>query len=178
MAEDASRSSLPKICALREKAFALGESDLATLLRIRAAAFDAEAFLMSVSALTARGDLAFESSIGSIAVNRYPSSAISRSCALTAYGHGGSEDHGASNRSHRRYPARPEALPASEAFEVVAVLEGKKLLLYVDRFASNEPVAKAKVEVDGGGLKGVASEIRAGHLRHGSCRTWPKPNMR
>ena len=30
---------------LAEKAFALGESDLATLLRIRAAAFDAEAFL-------------------------------------------------------------------------------------------------------------------------------------
>lgn len=30
---------------LNEKAFALGESDLATLLRIRAAAFDAEAFL-------------------------------------------------------------------------------------------------------------------------------------
>ncbi|MFH1873267.1 MAG: TolC family protein, partial [Pseudomonadota bacterium] len=30
---------------LSEKAFSLGESDLATLLRIRAAAFDAEAFL-------------------------------------------------------------------------------------------------------------------------------------
>ncbi len=30
---------------LSEKAFSLGESDLATLLRIRAAAFEAEAFL-------------------------------------------------------------------------------------------------------------------------------------
>ncbi|MBK6639009.1 MAG: TolC family protein [Rhodocyclaceae bacterium] len=30
--------------ALAEKSFALGESDLTTLLRIRAAAFDAEAF--------------------------------------------------------------------------------------------------------------------------------------
>jgi cobalt-zinc-cadmium efflux system outer membrane protein len=37
--------SLPRTCDLNEKAFSLGESDLATLLRIRAAAFDAESFL-------------------------------------------------------------------------------------------------------------------------------------
>jgi cobalt-zinc-cadmium efflux system membrane fusion protein len=35
-------------------------------------------------------------------------------------------------------------------------------VVYVDRFASNEPVAQAKVEIEGAGLKGVASEIAPG----------------
>jgi hypothetical protein len=49
--------------------------------------------------------------------------------------------------------SRARAVAATEEFEVVAVLEGKNLVVYVDRFASNEPVAKARVEVEGGGLK-------------------------
>lgn len=52
----------------------------------------------------------------------------------------------------------PRAVAATESFEVVAVLEDKKLVVYVDHFASNEPVVKARVEVDGAGLKGVATE--------------------
>lgn len=54
------------------------------------------------------------------------------------------------------------AIATSEEFEVVASLEGKKLVLTVDRFASNEPVVKATVEVDGMGLKGVAAETAPG----------------
>jgi cobalt-zinc-cadmium efflux system membrane fusion protein len=56
--------------------------------------------------------------------------------------------------------AAPRAVATTEEFEVVAVVEGKHLMVYVDRFASNEPVAKAKVEVEGAGLKGFASEAR------------------
>lgn len=56
----------------------------------------------------------------------------------------------------------PRAAVATDDFEVVATLEGKKLVVYLDRFASNEPVTKAVVEVDGGGLKGVAGEIAPG----------------
>lgn len=56
----------------------------------------------------------------------------------------------------------PRAVAATEDFEVVAAIEGKKLVVYLDRFASNEPVTKAVVEVDGGGLKGVAGEIAPG----------------
>jgi cobalt-zinc-cadmium efflux system outer membrane protein len=41
----ASRALSAENLRLSEKAFSLGESDLATLLRLRAAAFDAEAFL-------------------------------------------------------------------------------------------------------------------------------------
>ena len=58
--------------------------------------------------------------------------------------------------------ATPRAAAATEDFEVVAAIEGKKLVVYLDRFASNEPVTKAVVEVDGGGLKGVAGEIAPG----------------
>ena len=56
----------------------------------------------------------------------------------------------------------PRAVAATEDFEVVAVLEGKHLVVYVDRFASNEPVAKAKVEVEGAGLNGLAREAAPG----------------
>ena len=35
-------------------------------------------------------------------------------------------------------------------------------MVYVDRFATNAPVAKAKVEVEGAGLKGIASETAPG----------------
>jgi len=56
----------------------------------------------------------------------------------------------------------PRAVAATEDFEVVAILEGKHLVVYVDRFASNEPVAKAKVEVEGAGLKGLAGETAPG----------------
>lgn len=56
----------------------------------------------------------------------------------------------------------PRATATTEEFELVAALEGRKLVLYVDRFASNEPVAKAQVEVEGAGLKGLASEAAPG----------------
>ena len=56
----------------------------------------------------------------------------------------------------------PRAVAATEDFEVVAILDGKHLVVYVDRFASNEPVAKAKVEVEGAGLKGLAKEATPG----------------
>lgn len=58
--------------------------------------------------------------------------------------------------------SEPRAVAATEDFEVVAILEGKQLVVYVDRFASNEPVAKAKVEVEGAGLKGLAGETAPG----------------
>jgi hypothetical protein len=56
----------------------------------------------------------------------------------------------------------PRAVAATEDFEVVGVLEGKHLVVYADRFASNEPVAKAKVEIEGAGLNGLARETAPG----------------
>lgn len=73
----------------------------------------------------------------------------------------GDEDHGAPAPAVTQAVA-PRAEAASEDFEAVAVLEGKKLVLYLDRFASNAPVVGAKVEIEGAGLQGVAVETSPG----------------
>lgn len=78
----------------------------------------------------------------------------------SAFGHGG-EDHGAPPPSVVQTVA-PRTAAATEAFEVVALLADQKLVIYVDRFVSNEPVAQAKVEVEGAGLQGVARETDPG----------------
>lgn len=78
---------------------------------------------------------------------------------------GGDSSDGHSHAAPAPLPtatSAPRVAAASEAFEVVVVLEGKKLVLYVDYFASNEPVTKAKVEVDGAGLQGLARESAPG----------------
>jgi hypothetical protein len=50
-----------------------------------------------------------------------------------------------------------EALPRftaeSEAFELVGVLSGKRITLYLDRFADNSPVRNAQIELEIGGAK-------------------------
>lgn len=90
-----------------------------------------------------------------------------------ALAHGG-EDHGAPAPAVSQAVA-PRASASSEDFEAVVVLEGKKLRLYLDRYASNEPVAGARMEIEGDSLKGVATEsspgvyvIDAGSLPAGS----------
>lgn len=85
---------------------------------------------------------------------------VAFSATSSAFGHGG-EDHGAPPPSVVQ-TVEPRTAAATEEFEVVASLEGKKLVIYVDRFASNEPVAQAKVEVEGAGLQGVAGETAPG----------------
>lgn len=81
--------------------------------------------------------------------------------AFAAHGHGG-EDHDAAPSPPPSQRATPSAAADTNDFELVAVLQEKKLVVYVDRFASNEPVAKAKVEVEGAGIKGLAAETAPG----------------
>lgn len=52
-------------------------------------------------------------------------------------------------------PPRFEA--ATEAFELVGRLDASGLTLFVNRFATNEPVLKARVELESGPLKAVAT---------------------
>jgi hypothetical protein len=80
--------------------------------------------------------------------------------AFSAYGHGG-EDHSEPPAVVTQILA-PRATAATDEFEIVTVVDGKKLIVYVDRFGSNELVTKAKLEVEGAGLKGVASESSSG----------------
>lgn len=53
-------------------------------------------------------------------------------------------------------PLAPRIEAQSEGFELVAALEGGKLTLYLDRFATNEPVPNARIEIESGAFKAVA----------------------
>lgn len=50
----------------------------------------------------------------------------------------------------------PRLEASSELFELVATLRGGELSVLVDRFATNEPVLGANVEVETGSLKAIA----------------------
>jgi len=67
-------------------------------------------------------------------------------------GHGG---HGAPSSA---LPAAlaPRVEAQSESFELLGVLEGGKLTLYLDRFATNEPVTDAAIEIESGAFKATA----------------------
>lgn len=62
-----------------------------------------------------------------------------------------------------RVEAAPRASAESEDFELVAVLAAEgRLILYLDRHASGEPVAEARIEVESGGAKATARTLEPG----------------
>jgi biotin carboxyl carrier protein len=71
--------------------------------------------------------------------------------ALADAGH----DHGATPSAASATLA-PRIEAQSESFELLAVLENGKLTLYLDRFATNEPVSDARIEIESGAFKAVA----------------------
>ena len=52
--------------------------------------------------------------------------------------------------------ANPQIEAKSDLFELVATLAGGELSIFIDRFATNEPVLEAQVEVESGGMKAQA----------------------
>lgn len=50
-------------------------------------------------------------------------------------------------------PALPRFTAVSELFELVGVVNGKQITLYLDRFADGSPVKDAKLELELGGVK-------------------------
>ncbi len=50
-------------------------------------------------------------------------------------------------------PALPRFAAVSEVFELVGVVNGKQLALYLDRYEDNAPVNDAKIELEIGGAK-------------------------
>lgn len=50
----------------------------------------------------------------------------------------------------------PRLEAQSESFELLAVLDNGKFTLYLDRFATNEPVSNAHIEIESGAFKAVA----------------------
>lgn len=87
-------------------------------------------------------------------------SIVLMSLSLSVYAHGDEEHAGAAPVPSQS--VAPRALASTEEFEMVAVLDAKKMSIYLDRFASNEPVLKAKVEVEGAGVKAYAKETSPG----------------
>ncbi|KQW42485.1 hypothetical protein ASD88_22145 [Pelomonas sp. Root662] len=53
--------------------------------------------------------------------------------------------------------SRPRIEAASDQFELVATLGTKEFSMLIDRFATNEPVLGAQVEIESGGLKAKAA---------------------
>jgi cobalt-zinc-cadmium efflux system membrane fusion protein len=53
--------------------------------------------------------------------------------------------------------ASPRVSSQSELFELVGVVDNGEMKIYLDRYASNEPVTGAKIEVEAGAAKGMAT---------------------
>jgi hypothetical protein len=50
----------------------------------------------------------------------------------------------------------PRVEATSDLFEVTGVVENGTMIVYLDRYATNEPVVDAKIEIDAGAAKGAA----------------------
>jgi membrane fusion protein, heavy metal efflux system len=84
--------------------------------------------------------------------------------ALSASVFGGEgHDHGETKTPAGAAVASPRFQGHSDLFEVVGILKGNELSITIDRYATNEPVLDAKVEVETGALKKVATF----HADHG-----------
>lgn len=70
---------------------------------------------------------------------------------------GGDHDHGAAAPAAAS-TASPRFAAVSELFELVGVLDGRLLTLYLDRFADNAPVRGAQIELEIAGVKFMAEK--------------------
>ena len=82
---------------------------------------------------------------------------------LLAQAHG-DEDHGAAPATVAIGGA-PRIVTHSDLFELVGIVENGAITLYLDRFADNSPVTDAKIEVEMGAEKGVATVNSNGTYR-------------
>lgn len=73
-----------------------------------------------------------------------------------AHGPNGEHLDGPAGHAQAGGAAAPRMEAKSEDFELVATLGGEELSILIDRFATNEPVLAAQVEVQAGDLKAVA----------------------
>lgn len=69
-------------------------------------------------------------------------------------------DHG--ETSQRAATAAPRIEAHSEDYELLGALNGTRLRIWLDRFASNEPVAGARLAVESGSFKADARELEPG----------------
>lgn len=78
--------------------------------------------------------------------------------ALAAPGaHGPAGEHLDTPATMRAASALPRVEASTEAFELVAELRASEMAIVIDRYETNEPVLGAKLEVESGTLKAVAT---------------------
>ena len=88
---------------------------------------------------------------------------------------GEGHDHGDAAAA-RVGQALPRFSAVSETFELVGVLSGKQITLYLDRFADNSPVRGAQIELEIGGAKFKAEKQGADEYEV-VLRDEPKPGV-
>lgn len=77
----------------------------------------------------------------------------------------GDEDHGANATPTATISAAPRAEAQTELFELLITPQNGQLTIYLDDYANNQPVANAKIEIESGTWKAVASEFEQGTYR-------------
>ena len=72
--------------------------------------------------------------------------------------------------------ALPRFAAVSETFELVGVLDGKQVTLYLDRFADNAPVRGAKIELEIAGAK-FRAQAQGDDAYEVALKEAPKPGV-
>jgi hypothetical protein len=93
-----------------------------------------------------------------VALNRLLSATLAVVLPLSVWAHGG-EDHGEQAAPAAVTAAAPRLITHTDQFELVGVLQGQVLTLYLDVVGTNTPVAKAQMELESGTWKAVATEV-------------------
>lgn len=74
-------------------------------------------------------------------------------------------DHGEPPAAELLPVLAPRAEAVGDAVELLAVIDAGQLTLYLDRFDTNEPIGGARIEVESGSFKGVATPLGDGVYR-------------
>ena len=80
---------------------------------------------------------------------------------VAARAHEGHDD-AAPSASGMPGPNVPRVEAQSDLFEIVGVVQNGVMTLFLDRYATNEPVVDAKIDIEAGPLKGSAQAIPDG----------------
>ena len=75
-------------------------------------------------------------------------------------------------------PALPRFTATSDLFELVGVLNGKKMALYLDRIEDNSPVKDARLELEIGGAKVTVTRVGDGEFEAELAALPPKARSR
>jgi hypothetical protein len=74
----------------------------------------------------------------------------------------GADDHEHASPAGLTNQVAPRASAQTEDFELLMVLQGRQLIIYLDRFANNQPVIDAQLELESAGLKAIAKQSSPG----------------